>query len=168
MPCIHRVLCIFSKHIWVLFAPHCDKRASSFTLCKLRSPLSCTPRTRSLLCVFTFQRTTLINASLRRLRTRLLVWHKISSAICYSPLRILRIPLRQIPTTASSFTLCKLRRGFSCAPRTRTLLCVFTFQRTTLVNASLRRLRARSFFWHKNPSVLCVLGSTAYRRPSIL
>ena len=66
--------------------------ASSFTLCKLRSPLSCTPRTRSLLCVFTFQRTTLTSASLRRLRTRLLVWHKISSAICYSLLCFFGLP----------------------------------------------------------------------------
>ena len=83
---------------------------------KLRRGFSCAPKIRSLLCVFTFQRTTLINASLRRLRTRLLVWFKISSAICYSLLAHLCVSSPQIATTASSFTLSKLRRGFSCAP----------------------------------------------------
>ena len=74
-----RCSCILRVHLRQI-----PTTASSFTLCKLRSPLSCTPKTRSLLCVFTFQRTTLTKASLRRLRTRLLVWHKIFSAICCS------------------------------------------------------------------------------------
>ena len=64
-----------------------------------------------------------------------------------------RTALRRATT---SFAPSKLLGRFSCAPKIRSLLCVFTFQRTTLTSASLRRLRTRLLVWHKNPSVLCV------------
>ena len=57
--------------------------------------------------------------------------------------RILRVSSPQIAIKSSSFTVSKLRRGFSCAPKIRSLLCVFS--KTHITGAFCTKIQRAEF-----------------------